>query len=571
MPQKAVFSRLPLLDCIQSPLSNGLVRSDRNELIQLYNRLNDRPEDPVGWEGAFSLACLVREKPMEEPVAGRILSAMAGIVSGNESAVSFPDQIRTARAALAVYEYNTDKNILRQLADWCRMLEAEWDAHVHDRWIRVQPADLMEFLVRFYRITGLKAVLRLCARLRAAAMDWTSVLNNFSQRSPLKQLDMEAELKALFSADPVTDADYFKTQYLINHAEILADGMRYCAASAAYSGSGPELNAGQKGWEFLKKYHGAVCGGTTASMLLAGRGADAGIHPAAVAAWTEAMAAQADLAGHPWAMNELTVLIFNALADCLERLENVDRFCFVNALDDSGNRKCMDPEAGSERNSQVLARLARATACVWKHAITAAPDGVRINFLLPGRYMIHTGGQNAIFLAEKDSVHLRCKGDLTMNLSLFCAATETADIVLQSGEKTDRVLYADEMQDKAGILIRVSRTWRNLDTLMFYQGDTIQQKETNHQGVCFFMRNRLMALAVRDSEYRYAVCGSPEIRGGQAFVPVRRISRWPSAMGVPADIPVLPSGEGETMMAPLQPYAGIRARIAVFPRERAHG
>ena len=458
-----------------------------------------------------------------------------------------------------------DREILKRLAGWCRWLETEWDRLENRRWIRIQSADLMEFLTQYYRITGLKAVLRLCSRLRSSSMDWTTVLHHFHQRNPLVQATMESETEKLFAREDYGEIDFYSAQFLTNHGELLADGLRYTARSAQFSGNGQEIAAGQKGWEYLKKNHGAACGGTTADLFLCGRGTDRGIHTVSTAAWAEAMIAQAQLHADPWVLNELVRIVYNALADCLNHPETVCHA--VNTRDANTRPAFFDPEKDPERETRILARLGRAAAMVWQNAVGTNSEGIRVNYLLPGRYTVCAGGQNAVLLADRDTLYIRCRNPFDMNISLFCAGTETAEMILQGRDGGEKRLPADDMADRGGGTLKIRRTWENLDSLRFHQGEKIHTEETHHRGVCIMVRNRLMALDTRDAEYRYAVHGAPFMRNGQVFVPVQRITRWPLREGIPADIPVLPAGNGEPVSAPLTPYAETPGRIAVFPRE----
>ncbi len=566
MPQKPIYSRYPLMNSVQSGLSRGLVRTEAGELISLYRKLNEFTGNPYTWEGAFSLACLICDHPADEPSAKAVNRALADTEDGSFAGIEEADQISAARAALALFEYTGDKEILKRLAKWCRWLEARWDRFTGTRWVRVQPADLMEFLVRFYRISGLKAVLRLCSRLRSAAMDWTTALHHFQQRTSLNLPDSAEEMKALYAREDFTELDFFNTQYLTNHAEILADGMRYTAYSAIYSGNGQEMSAGRKGWEYIHKHHGAVCGGTTANVLLAGRGANQGIHPAATAAWTEAMISQMHAGTETWAVNELVRLAYNGLADCLNHAEKTG-YRFVNWLGGSGDSQCFDPVPEQDRDMRTAARLARAAAAVWQYAVTTGTEEIRLNYLMPGRYYVTNGNQSAILTSDGESVHFRCKESVDINLLLFCAETETADISVQNVDGTEIPASTEELIRSGGGYLRIRRSWENLDTLIFHQGDRIYTEETQHQGICVFTRNRLMSLDVSGAEYRYAVFGKPCMKNGKPFVPMKRISRWPAADGIPSDIPVLPAGKGEAVYAPLTGYADTAERITIFPRE----
>lgn len=567
MPQKPIYSRYPLMNSAQSGLSRGLVRTEAGELISLYRNLKEFSSCPYTWEGAFSLACLICDHPADEASAKAVIRALADTEDGSFAGIAEADQVSVARAALAMFEYSGDKEILKRLARWCRWLEAGWDRFTGTRWVRVQPADLMEFLVRFYRFSGLKAVLRLCSRLRSAAMDWTTTLHHFQQRTSLNLPDSAEEMKALYAREDFAELDFFNTQHLTNHAEILADGMRFTAYSAVYSGNGQELSAGRKGWEYIHKHHGAVCGGTTANVLLAGCGANQGIHPAATAAWTEAMISQMQTGTETWVVNELVRLVYNGLADCLSHADK-SGYRFVNHLDGDGGARCFDPAPEQDREVRTLARLARAAAAAWQYAVTTTgKEDIRLNYLLPGRYLVSNGYHTALLTSDGESVHFRCKEPFDINLLLFCAESETADIIVQNGDGTEIPANTDEIIRSGGGYLRIRRSWENLDTLIFHQGDRIYTEETQRHGICILVRNRLMSLNVSGADYRYAACGKPYIKNGKTFAPLKRIARWPAEGGIPADIPVLPSGKGEAVYVPLTVYPDITERITVFPRE----
>ena len=561
MPQKSILKRPPLLNSYQYALCRGTVRTDSNELMVLYHELNRYIQMPVVWESSFSLACLVTDQPLNEPAAEIILNSMGDTESGAFDAEP-EQQLQIARAALAVFEYSMNRNIIKRLQKWCRFIETSWDEWINYRWVKIQPADLMEFLIRFYRITGLKAILRLCARLRMASMDWTTILHNFHQRSPLELPDMKDELTKLFQNQLFPQIDFFSAQYFTNHGEILADAVRYTAYSALYSGNSQEISAGHKGWEYLKKTHAAVCGGTTSGVMLSGRGTNRGLHSAAVSAWAEAMIAQIRIDPHPWAKNELVRIVFNGLQDCIRHFRN-HGYQFVNTLIGNSSNSCFDPESGPYREIHTLSRIARAAAMVWQNAICLSHDAVYFNYLLPGKYIISLNQQSVVFNVGPDYIQIRTKQPVQMNMNIFCSETDTSEITFESKCMNEQ----DVMKDENTGCLRICGTWSKNDTVLFHQGEKIISETCYHQGVCVFVRNRLMALHVVDSEYRYAVCGKPYFRNGVVFIPAKKITRWPCNDGIPGDLPVLPSGGEEITNLPLTDYSSISSRIAVFPRE----
>ncbi|MBP5168434.1 MAG: hypothetical protein ILP14_04435, partial [Oscillospiraceae bacterium] len=157
---------------------------------------------------------------MKEPVAERILRAIQDNEEGSFQGSVF-SQICIARAAFSVYQYNTDRKILRRLASWLRYLEINFDQLSGQDGLLFRPADLMEFLVCYYQATGLRSVLRLCTLLRASSFDWTTALHTFQQSVSRNESDTgEFSIQLLPSPAAIGFDD---RQKLINHAELLAD------------------------------------------------------------------------------------------------------------------------------------------------------------------------------------------------------------------------------------------------------------------------------------------------------------------------------------------------------------
>ena len=97
MPLKPVFSRSPILTVPYCFPASGTVRTSDERIRNLYQKANQYIDKPCLWEGLFRLACLTKNKPLEEPVANLILRnadvTENGAFSGNIS-----DQTDTARA-----------------------------------------------------------------------------------------------------------------------------------------------------------------------------------------------------------------------------------------------------------------------------------------------------------------------------------------------------------------------------------------------------------------------------------------------------------------------------------------
>ena len=254
----------------------GTVRTDDERIGRLYHNTARYIDRPQVWEGLFRLACLIKSNPAEEPVASLIVNAGADTDSGAFEG-TFPVQICIARALLALFEYNTDRTILKRIASWLRYTEIEFDNLSSGSSILYNPADLMELLVRYYQASGVKSALRLCTRLRADAFDWTTAMHTFQQSIPIRQ-DERTEAFCFPTVKP-DEIDYDDREKLINHAEMLADGVRFTLFSGLFSGHGQDLSSGKTIWSYLIKHHRALCGGTTGDPYLSGNAPDQPVVP----------------------------------------------------------------------------------------------------------------------------------------------------------------------------------------------------------------------------------------------------------------------------------------------------
>ena len=114
-------------------------------------------------------------------------------------------------------------------------------------------ADLTQTALWLYNLTGNKALLTLCSKLRAQGPDWTSLLHTFPQTRPVKELLTEED-PAYWRADGQT----------------LAAALRACGLRALYEGGMKNETAFQAAWKKLSRYHGAAHGLFNAEPLLAG-------------------------------------------------------------------------------------------------------------------------------------------------------------------------------------------------------------------------------------------------------------------------------------------------------------
>ncbi|QUC67947.1 hypothetical protein [Aristaeella hokkaidonensis] len=557
MPQKPVFARAPILAVSHCFPCNGTIRTTDESIKNLYVTAGRWIDNPYLWEGLFRVACLIKNKPMEEPVTALILNAVRDTENGSaEGCLS--RQISIIRAAFAVYEYNTDRMLLQRLAVWCHYLEIEFEHLIkEDPEPLYKPADLMEFLVRFYQVTGLKAVLRICTRLRAAAFNWTSALHTFQQSIPVCTDELHPVMPELTEAPE--DIDYDEKEKLINHAEMLADGIRYSVFSGIFSGNGQDLAAGKVVWRYLRKHHHALCGGTTSNPYLCGNAPEQPISNCTVAAWVEAFASQLILEDSEWALDELIRIVFNSLEDCLnkERAGNIQK---VNGSAYAFNQ--------SGETADLYARLTRAAAVVYQHAVTLKEKGICVNYTVPGKFLLMIRKQAVILNMNEDSLQLQCKKTINAYLDVFIPVTGTSVIKL-TGSQEDTDLTDTVVSKESGYYVHLKKEWQNQDGVLFEDTDRVISEDTHHQGICYIHNNRLYALPVKKDDPNYAVHSGSEIYDGGVKVSMSVIpgTYHPDKK---TDIPVLPVSDSQAELKELIPYSRTKDRMTMFPRIKTH-
>ncbi len=555
MPQKQTFDRPPILNVPISFPAAGTVRTGDKRVLRLYQQCSRYIEHPCLWEGLFRLACLVKNKPMEEPVAIRIEDACGKTENGSFSG-SVSDQVCIARAALALYEYNTDRSLLQRLAEWVRYTEIEFDAIAAQDGILYRPADLIEFLVRFYQASGVRASLRLCTRIRAEAFDWTTALHTFQQSIPIRN---GADDRGYPIPDTTPDRiEYDQKEKLINHAELLADGIRYTVFAGLFSGHGQDLSSGKTAWAYLEKHHRALCGGTTGDPYLSGNGADRAVNNLVLCAWAEAFASQMLLPDSAWAAEELTRIVYNGLEECLNR-DPVPVVQFVNTI-----REEEAPPAAPER---LYARLTRATASVFHHAAATTETGIRINCLLPAKYMLMVRKQQLILHTEEYSAALHCRKPAEASLELFITPSCSGTVRLIRDGEVSSSFHTGDIPE-GGKYLRTDAVWQNRDRIELLPDESILTTVTHHQGNAYMHMNRLLCIPAKEGGFARTSCGEPVMEYGRATVLTAAAEKWHLKDDRPADIPVLPEPHGEPAAAALEEYASCRQRITMIPRAR---
>jgi hypothetical protein len=553
MPQKSIYIKYPLLTVPHSFLSNGLIRTDDLNIRKLYQNAQAFLNAPSVWEGVFRLAALLSDHPLTEPVTGLITAALTETEDGAFIGC-IEEQIAVARAGMALFEYNTDRKILKRIASWCRYLEIEWDQLFAAGKTLFIPADLMELLVNYYKVSGIKSVLRLCTKLRSAAFDWTTALHTIQQVIPLEST--EEEQISFIDRIGINELDYDQKQILLNHAETLADGIRYTLYSGVFSGNRQDLTAGKTAWKILQKHYRAICGGTTAGPFLSGSASNAEIGTAALAAWTEAFVSQLLLSGSEWAADEMIRIVFNGLSYCLHS-DKLPEYQMVN---------CIGQSMGQNNTAKLYAKVSRAAAAAFRGGITVTENGIMINYLMPARYLTMIRKEAVILYSDGGTIRFGGKKEKAIIVDLFRARTETADLSVHRGDEEARTIPVQTENSRNGQYIRLEDVNFATDSIHFEQNKKIYCENTHHQGICWFVRNRLMVYESDEQNYHVAVEKEPEAEEKEVNVTLFNIDGWHLQQNEPEDIPVLPSHCSEAKTVRLVPYDQSSTKVSMFPR-----
>lgn len=550
MSLKPIYDKAPLVALKEIPLRPGQVRVNSAKAAQLYALVSTCLEKPEMLEGAFRLACLVKSKPLEEPVAKKILQAM------DSQPEQVADAVATMRAALAVYEYDAKRPLLEKLAAWCGWLAENWDAVMACSAVRVHAADLMELLQTLYRVTGKKAVLSLCEKLRQQAMDWSGILHTFAVQRPMNRVTAWKDMEAGLEAEEGSEAGFYTRQYLTCHGESLADGVRSARMNGLFSGNGQELFAAKAGWEKISRYHGAVCGGITADETIGGRTPSCGVDAASLGAWTEALSA-CDCQ-ETWACEAVEVLLENGLPAALNG-DKLIPFQRVNGLaENCGVKDCYHVHEGDEQALRALNRLCRGYASAISGAVTVSAGGFSVNQYVDGRYAVPMaeGLWVVTIAAGKVSISTRKPGKAALRLRIP-AWTENACITVN-----DEGGY----EGKPGTWLTLERDWQDGDVVTVDFAKSVTVSAGHHQSVCVRYGAKVMAYVPENDVWNVALCGAPVLEDGKVMATLKRVPDWRKRGNVPADLPVLPAVEGESFQAVLTPYDEAPCRIALFPQ-----
>ena len=556
MPLKPIFEKAPLMTLAELPLRPGQVRVSNDKINQLYALTAAAKGQPAVWEGAFRLACVLKTKPMEEPVAAWINAALAQQGEDGGLPMDMADSVNVMRAALAMYELDAKRPLLEKLAAWCGWLAEHWDDVLACDAVRIHPADLMELLQTLYRVTGKKAILSLCDKLRQQAMDWSGILHTFAVQRPMNRVTAWNDMEAGMEAESGSEAGFYTRQYLTCHGESLADGVRAAMLNGQFSGNGMELTAGKTGWEKISRYHGAVCGGVTADETLGGRSPSCAVDAASLGAWAEAFAAHDHQ--ETWAYEALETLLVNGLPAALTG-DKLIPFQRVNCLAaNCGTKDCYHVHEEAQQVWRSLSRLCRGWAKAVSSAVTVGEKGLSVNLYIPGRYAVAMPEGTCIVTIADGVVKINAKKEITAALRLRIPAwTEDACITVNDEGGREGI---------KSTWLTIDRTWQDGDTVKVEFAKLVAVTAGHHQSACVRYGAQVMAYVPQNDVWAVALCGEPALENGQVVASFQQVPEWRKRGSIPADLPVLPKAEGEIIRAVLVPYAETTSRIALFPK-----
>ena len=545
MPLKPVLKKNPLSALTCQPLSAGQVRMNDKTLKALYTQVADCHELPM-FEGVFRLSALLEKDAAQSASAKAIRTMMATQCEDGSFPLTVRETLSLLRAVWALYEYETQKEVLSCLLRWMNWASKRWEEIIADDTVCADPADLLELLENVYRVTGISSLLKLCAVLSESTMNWSSVLTTASFQTPVSHLTTEDELAEGLKKENGDLEGYYTRLALTNHGIGLADGARASMLRGWLSGSAKEMNAAKSGWERLSRHHGAICGGVTAAPLLAGTNPSLPISSEVLGAWAEAFVSTCMGVHADWAWEALERMLANAMPACVQE----NQLLSVQRVNSFADMTC---------NNKLLPRFCRGYALAMQSAVTAWEDGCAVNLLMNGKYAV-CGNKIVLSIEENaDSykITLRMKSEQNAVLRIRIPSWAASSNLLLNGEH----ISTDKLVDSYAVLTRV---WHDGDEITVKLGKKLTRCTSYHQGTYLLYGAQVMALPVV-GDWRYAMCGNGIADGDVIKAPLTPIA-WKQDDDAPHSLPVLPPLTGETRECVLVPYAEAHKRIALFPQ-----
>ncbi len=566
MPLKPIYEKAPLKALKTLPLRPGQASVRYGALEQLLSlalREEKVEEQPALWEGIFRASCVTGQRGENLPVSQWIANALeAQSETGELPGRSMEDSVAVMRAAFALYEYDARRPMLEKLLKWCGYVAANLnDILENTAAIRQCSADLMELLEQLYRVTGKKALLGLCEKLRRQCMDWSGILHTFAVQRPMSRVTPWADMEAGLEAEGGNEQGFYTREYLTCHGEHLADGARSAVLNGLYSGNGMELSAAQVGREKVTRYHGAVCGGVTCDGMIGGTSPSACVDAAALGAWAEALCVTSASGNDLWAAETLDIMATNAIPKavrggelhCLQRVNGLSDECGLYGV----------YHAEADRRIRGLNRLLRGCAAICSNAVMMRRDGLEVQLYFPGKYTAATenGTISLEISAEAGhatvtvSVRQETKAALRLRIPIWAGNVQ----VLVNGEAPKAVASGEKLL--------LDRVWHKGDVISCNFERTLRVLPGHHQSNYVMLGNTLLLMpASAATTWAVAMMGEPTMgEDGTVRCPVASVPDWFRHGDVPADLPVLPKVQGETWEAELRPYAEATG-IALFPK-----
>ena len=257
------------------------------------------------------------------------------------------------------------------------------------------------------------------------------------------------------------------------------------------------------------------------------------------------------------ALDEMIRIVFNALDECLNRPEHASQR--INSVS--------IPNRSSDDISHLYARMTRAVAVAYHHAVALSENGIRIQYPIHGRYMIMARKQPLILIMDPDSVVFQCKKPVSVNIDFYLSAISTSSIrVIRNSDITEELNGISA--GSTGIMIHMDTEWHNRDEIRLVPEDRTTVEETHHQGCAYFASNRLLCVPSDPETFACAVCRDPERAEGEFIIYTAPVEKWKLRDNQPGDIPVLPEIRGHAEQKRMQYYADVPCRISMFPRAK---
>ena len=214
---------------------------------------------------------------------------------------------------------------------------------------------------------------------------------------------------------------------------------------------------------------------------------------------------------------------------------------------------------------KIYARMTRAAAAAYKHAVSLTEDGIRINYLVQARYLLMIQKQNTILHMDSYSAHFQSKKNLYTYADFYIPFTGAYDVMVIRNKQQNECM-PQHHNGMDGCYIRAKGEWKDQDGFVIKDSGKIICEQTHHQGVCFYTNNRLLSVKATPDQYAYTVCALPEKSEGRVMVKTALAEQWRKKDDQPADIPVLPAAGDDVSETEMHYYSRIKNRITMFPR-----